>query len=216
MSNINMNVIIGELHRAYNFFNNEYYKNQLPMPIILVQSKGNRKNSLGWCTVRPIWKENDEQEGKYELNIVAEALNRGSEKVISTLLHEMAHLYNLMNGIKDVSRGGTYHNTKFKKTAESHGLEVGFSKSLGHSPSKLNLQSIKLLEKLKLDEQAFSIARIELKKSNESYRNKVNGGKKVKKNLVQYLCKCGKTVYSEEKVLIKCCECGESFLEMEE
>ena len=38
------------------------------------------------------------------------------------MLHEMAHLYNLENGIKDTSRAGTYHNAKFKATAEEHGL----------------------------------------------------------------------------------------------
>lgn len=38
------------------------------------------------------------------------------------MLHEMVHLYCREHGIKEVSRGGKYHNGKFKAIAESHGL----------------------------------------------------------------------------------------------
>ena len=40
------------------------------------------------------------------------------------MLHEMAHLYNLIHEIKDVSNNGYYHNKKFKATAEAHGLHI--------------------------------------------------------------------------------------------
>ena len=36
----------------------------------------------------------------------------------------MAHLYNLVHGIQDVSNNGYYHNQKFKATAEAHGLHI--------------------------------------------------------------------------------------------
>lgn len=45
-------------------------------------------------------------------------------EVCATLLQEMAHLYNLQNGIQDVSNNGYYHNMKFKATAEAHGLHI--------------------------------------------------------------------------------------------
>ena len=45
-------------------------------------------------------------------------------KLATTLLHEMAHLYNLVHGIQAVSNNGYYHNQKFKATAESHGLHI--------------------------------------------------------------------------------------------
>lgn len=38
------------------------------------------------------------------------------------MIHEMCHLYCRENGIKEVSRGGKYHNGKFKAIAEAHGL----------------------------------------------------------------------------------------------
>lgn len=40
------------------------------------------------------------------------------------MLHEMAHLYNLTHGIKDVSNNDYYHNKKLKDTAEAHGLHI--------------------------------------------------------------------------------------------
>ena len=40
------------------------------------------------------------------------------------MLHEMAHLYDLTHGTKDVSNNGYYHNLKFKETAEAHGLHI--------------------------------------------------------------------------------------------
>ena len=40
-------------------------------------------------------------------------------ELAATLLHEMAHLYNLEHGIQDVSNNGYYHNMKFKATAEA-------------------------------------------------------------------------------------------------
>lgn len=36
----------------------------------------------------------------------------------------MAHLYNLVHDIQDVSNNGYYHNMKFKATAEAHGLHI--------------------------------------------------------------------------------------------
>lgn len=48
------------------------------------------------------------------------------ESIAIELLHCMVHQYCDENNIKDTSNGGTYHNKRFKKIAEKHGL-----KSLG-------------------------------------------------------------------------------------
>jgi ribosomal protein S6 len=44
--------------------------------------------------------------------------------VAATMLHEMAHLYDLTYRIKDVRNNGYYHNMKFKETTEAHGLHI--------------------------------------------------------------------------------------------
>ena len=54
----------------------------------------------------------------------AEYLNRPPELVITTLMHEMCHLWNIQNDIQDCSRKGQYHNGRFKEAAEARGLLV--------------------------------------------------------------------------------------------
>ena len=59
-----------------------------------------------------------------EIMISGEGLRRTAREVLATLLHEAAHALAHARGIKDTSRQGRYHNTKFKKCAEEVGLAV--------------------------------------------------------------------------------------------
>lgn len=77
-------------------------------------------------------------DGFYEINICAEHLARPFEQVAETLLHEMVHLYNLQIGVQDTSRGGTYHNKKYKEAAEKHGLTVEKDAKYGWTKTSLN------------------------------------------------------------------------------
>mgnify|MGYP000220075057 CR=1 FL=1 len=44
----------------------------------------------------------------------------------------MAHLYNLVHGIRDTSsQSGAYHNKRFKATAEAHGLVIDHHEKYG-------------------------------------------------------------------------------------
>jgi len=61
---------------------------------------------------------------RIEISICAEYIDRPISEVAATMLHEMAHLYDLTHSIKDVSDNGYYHNMKFKETAEAHGLHI--------------------------------------------------------------------------------------------
>ena len=45
------------------------------------------------------------------------------EETLDTMIHEMVHLYCREHGVKEVSRGGKYHNGRFKAEAEKRGLE---------------------------------------------------------------------------------------------
>lgn len=48
-----------------------------------------------------------------------------------SLLHEMVHYYNFVCGVQDCSRGGTYHNRRFKASAEAHGLLIAHDDRYG-------------------------------------------------------------------------------------
>lgn len=112
-----MSRAVSQLEHIYNNLNADFFAGELPVPIITVQSK---PGTYGHCTTAKVWQRKDG--GAYELNIAAEVLNYPIEETLDTMLHEMVHLYCRENGIKEVSRGGKYHNGKFKAVAETHGL----------------------------------------------------------------------------------------------
>lgn len=113
-----MSRAVGQLEKIYNCLNADFFDGALPTPIITVQSK---PGTMGHCSVAKVWQR--PQDSTYELNIAAEVLNFPIEETLDTMIHEMVHLYCRENGIKEVSRGGKYHNGKFKEEAEKRGLE---------------------------------------------------------------------------------------------
>lgn len=115
---IKMSRAVGQLEKMYNTLNTDKFAGALPTPIITVQSK---PGTYGHCTVGKVWKRADGE--TYEMNIAAEAANAPIEELIDTLVHEMIHLYCRENGIQETSRGGKYHNGKFKELAEEKGLK---------------------------------------------------------------------------------------------
>lgn len=72
-----------------------------------------------------------------ELFIGGEGLARGPEEVLATLLHEAAHGIAHTREIKDTSRQGRWHNTKFRDIAEALGLTVTKDSRIGWSVSAL-------------------------------------------------------------------------------
>ncbi|MBA8825298.1 hypothetical protein FHX42_002649 [Saccharopolyspora lacisalsi] len=68
-----------------------------------------------------------------ELFIGGEGLRRSAAEVLGTLLHEAAHALAFARGIKDTSRQGRYHNTRFRTLAEELGITVEHDQSLGWS-----------------------------------------------------------------------------------
>jgi len=72
-----------------------------------------------------------------EVFVGGEGVQRGPAGVLGTLLHEAAHALAHTRGIKDTSRQGRYHNTKFKALAEEVGITVTKDPRIGWSPTEL-------------------------------------------------------------------------------
>ena len=60
-----MSRTVGTLEGLYNHLNEDFFKGELPIPIITVQSS---PRSYGHCTVRKVWKR-EEEDYTYELII---------------------------------------------------------------------------------------------------------------------------------------------------
>jgi len=125
---------IDELQRNFKKLNQIYFDGKLEKPVItiLTDSVG---GAYGWISVHKVWSSKDKKYYR-EINLCAEYLNRPAELVITTLLHEMAHLYNIQNNIQDCSRAGAYHNKYFKEVAEKCGLLVEKSDIYGYCITK--------------------------------------------------------------------------------
>lgn len=113
-----MSRAVGQLEKIYFHINQDFFEGTLPTPIITVQSK---PGTYGHCSKFKVWQRKEDD--AYELNIAAEVLNYPIEETLDTMIHEMVHLYCREHGIKEVSRGGAYHNGRFKEEAEKRGLE---------------------------------------------------------------------------------------------
>ena len=119
----------GYLNRIFDLLNERYFESVLSRPIITIQST---PKAYGHYTLFDAWSVDGEQ-GMREINIGAGTLSRPIENVVATLLHEMVHYFNDMSGVKDCSRGGTYHNKHFRDLAEACDLSVSCHPTYGWS-----------------------------------------------------------------------------------
>ena len=114
------NRVAGYLNKVFDLLNAEFFEGALSRPTITIQST---PKAYGHFSLREdTWI--SKNGASHEINLGAGTLARPIEEVVATLLHEMVHYWNFVNGIQDCSRGGTYHNKKFKESAEAHGLLV--------------------------------------------------------------------------------------------
>jgi hypothetical protein len=203
MSNHNnknqISLITDTLYQCFDYFNENKFNLLLPHPIITLQSKG-KSRSLGWCSVIPIWfnpkKAEEEKKEYYEINISAEHIaDLGYVGIIETLLHEMVHLSNISQGIKDCNPKTQYHNTKFKAECDRIGLVCEQTQKHGWSETSLSDNLRSEIEELEIDREIFCIQRAE------------NVEKKIikKKGDLKYICEgCGCSAKAKEGVSLIC------------
>jgi hypothetical protein len=207
---------IDELQRNFKRLNEIYFEGQLEKPVItiLTDSMG---GSYGWISLNKVWSSKDKKYFR-EINMCAEYLNRPAELVITTLLHEMSHLYNIQNNIQDCSRAGTYHNAKFKEIAEKVDLIVEKDVKYGYCITK---PTEKLIEYVKENCRSgcFKLERMKTYKDGTpkiTTGTDKNGKEKTvsrtKQSMRKYTCqKCGLTIRATKDITGKlmCVDCGE-------
>jgi predicted SprT family Zn-dependent metalloprotease len=106
----------GELDIAYDFFNEALFGGVLPRCLITLQRKGGSRGYFSGC--RFVTWDGVEVTDEIALN-PAEFRNRTVEQTLSTLVHEMAHLWQYHFG--NPSRTG-YHNREWADKMDSLGL----------------------------------------------------------------------------------------------
>jgi queuine/archaeosine tRNA-ribosyltransferase len=129
------------------------------------------------------------------------------EELLSTLLHEVAHSLNHMNGIEDCS-SNQYHNKHFKTQAEALGLKTLEIKGKGHASTELTEIAAKRWKKaLAILANAFDLVAIGGESAKPKGRNT---------NLIKAQCDCENTIRLSRTVLeigVTCNQCEEIYKE---
>jgi rubrerythrin len=214
METNSLHTIIEQLEKLFSVFNERFFNNELQKPVITV-SPDTTKGAYGWCTSWKAWKqqipdlvdggaEQEAPEGYYEINMCAEYLARPFLQTCSTLIHEMVHLKNLQDKIQDTSRGGKYHNKKFKEIAEQHGLIVEQDSKYGWCRTRLTDESAAWIISVYTEQLSFDLYRSKLPKVKAQSKSSSR----------KYVCPCcGTIIRATKEVHVTCSECGVEFEE---
>jgi len=161
-----------------------------------------------------------------EVLLAGEALHLKPEAVFEVLLHEAAHGLNAARGIKDTSRGGRYHNAKFKSTASEVGLTVeqmdpyGFAKTTlrAETADRYSDEIARLALTMRIARRIPSSALADGRAGEEAEGDQgagsEEGGQREKVKPAE--CGCGRRMRMAPSVLAKgpvtCGNCGADFL----
>ena len=210
---------IDELQRNFRKLNDIYFGGELEKPVITILADSS-SGAYGWISVNKVWRSKDNKHYR-EINMCAEYLNREPVLIITTLLHEMCHLYNLQNNIKDTSRNGTYHNASFKATAERSGLIVGKNENYGFCITSPKPELIAYVNKncragcFKLERQkTYRDGSPKTTKTGED--GKERNTSRTKQSMRKYVCpSCGLIIRASKDITDKvtCIDCDEIFIE---
>ncbi len=199
----------GYLNKIFDLLNAEFFENALSRPTITIQST---PKAYGHFTTREdTWVSTIGS--THEINIGAGTLARPIENVVATLLHEMIHYYNHVNGVQDCSRGGTYHNKQFKAAAEARGLLVTKSEKYGYAHTEPADRLLNFVLENGLTD--ILITRNELFSFTVPPTTAgTNVGTAVKKSSTRkYVCPCcGTGIRATKEVRILCMDCGEQMI----
>lgn len=188
--------------KAFDVLNARFFENALSKSVITIYPT---PGAYGHFTPWKSW-EGAGGETFCEINLGASTVNRPVIESIATLVHEMVHQWCYEQGIKDTSRGGTYHNKRFKAEAEKRGLEISYDKRIGWSLTKPGPALIELEQN-----GAFAACERELHRLGGAAAS-VPGGK-AQSSTRKYFCPCcGMSVRATREVHIMCMDCEEELV----
>ncbi|QYG95835.1 hypothetical protein HC251_25125 (plasmid) [Iamia sp. SCSIO 61187] len=141
-----------------------------------------------------------------ELFVGGEGLRAGPAELLDTLLHEAAHGLADARGVRDTSRGGRYHNARYRTIAEELGLVVSQHPTRGWSTTTLS-EATRTAYRAVLEDLAQAIT---------AYRHpEPTGGRASNNNGVVLTCACGRRIRASDTVAaagpITCGLCSTDF-----
>lgn len=201
--NDNYKNAIEQLNKMFDVVNKELFENKLECPTITIQSS---KKAYGHITTSKVWHSGKKE--SYELNIGAETLARPIEDTLATLIHECVHEFCLMNGVKDTSNRGVYHNETFKIIAESKGLKIEKDSRYGWTITSPTKKTKDLCKK-------YTFKKINLNRGLPKKLEKGKGDResKPKTSTRKYICTgCSNSFRATKEIHCICKECNVEYV----
>lgn len=209
------------LEYGFDVLNEVYFNGELP-PIVITIMSSPRTN--GHFTINREWRLDEERLN--EINVSAEHLDRPIENIMATLCHEMVHYYCQINGIKDVSSNGRYHNKRFKEEAEKRGLIISKREYIGWSVTEPSEEFIEVIRSHGIEKP------IDINRDGERIDlvgllggMGANGmiigpdglpvAVKKKTSTRKYICPCGNSFRATKDIDVLCLNCNEQFVKVE-
>jgi curved DNA-binding protein CbpA len=179
---------------------------EIPAVVIIIASGTDGKHPRWGHHAPGRWNVAGEQ--LTEIMISGEGLHRTAREVLATLLHEAAHALAHARGIKDTSRQGRYHNTKFKACAEEVGLAVEHDDNFGWSVTTLTpATELAYASQLQALTDAMTLWRHGETTTGPTARRNTN--------LIAAICPCGRSIRVAASTLaeapITCQACDQDF-----
>jgi Zn finger protein HypA/HybF involved in hydrogenase expression len=185
--------------RAYDYFNKELFDGALPQVLITLQR---RAHSRGYFS-------NDKFQARagettaHELALNPDHFGRTDEEILSTLAHEMAHVWQCAFG--KPSRGG-YHNAEWAGKMKGIGLQPS------HTGEPGGKETGQRVTHYIVEGGAFSVICSRLLSSGFTLRWQSHNGQGEKKTTpvskVKYTCEeCGQNAWAKPGSLLICGEC---------
>jgi len=197
-----------ELERAYRHFNKELFAGALSACMITIQ-RPPRGNILGWTSAAKIWRHQNSNEGRLELNVCPHIFHEPVEAIFEVLIHEMVHAFNSQHGIRDCS-ANQYHNGKFRDRAVVVGLSV--SKVGYHGWAKTEIakggNAEKAIQSLNPKKEVFAFARQSLMLAGD---NPPPPQGKSRKKPAKWSCGCQNAWVGANEFEATCKKCGRDF-----
>lgn len=189
------------LEKIYSLINEEYFYGELEEITLTIQESA---RSYGHVSVHETWF--TDKKSMKELNISANYLKRDISEIVTTLIHECSHIWNMQHGIQDTSNRYVYHNKYFKQTAEELGrIKVEKNKRYGWSISKPSQETLAFCKRHRL--KAIQIWRQE--KDSDGKTKKPSSTRK-------YTCPCcGSSFRATREINVLCMDCNEKFIRSE-
>ncbi len=190
-----------QLERAYDWLNSDLFAGRLPACLITLQRE---KNARGYFSPQRFASRHQAGELTDELALNPSTFNRPDIEILSTLAHEMAHVWQEHNG--SPSRNG-YHNREWAAKM----VEIGLMPSHNGQPGgKTTGQSMThyilpggLFEKSALALLATGFV------LNWQSRENPPGAKPRKESKVKYTCEvCGQNAWAKPGARLACGECS--------